>query len=46
MTGFLLLSDEGSGSEAASLSVLVGVAERELLVLLLEYLKMSVFNAD
>ena len=46
MTGFRLLSDDGSGSEAASLSVLVGVAESELLVLLLEYLKMSVFNAD
>jgi len=46
VTGFRLLSDDGSGSEAASLSVLVGVAERELLALLLEYLKMSGFNTD
>jgi hypothetical protein len=35
------MSDEGSGREAASF---VGVAERELLALLLQQLKKTVFN--
>lgn len=38
---FRLISDEGSGREAASF---VGVAERELLALLLQQLKKTVFN--